>query len=1585
MNSNLFNKSNKKKKLKIALNILNKKLTKKTYKKKDLDEKRFLKFKSIKISLASPNTIKKWANNFNKNIKKFKNNKIFNAKTFNYKTLTPEKGGLFCEQIFGALKTQQRRYKLGYIELICPVVHVWYLKGSISYISLLLNLKKKKLESITYCSKLISGQVKSFDNDLTFDNFNSLIHQKFLYFNYKSNIIWKNYLFNFSKNSDCLVNTKLKNTKLKNFSFLEFSFFWIKFILIYPIFFSSNLNKTPIGLKKNQLKLTNLQLTLTNNLKNATQLYEKKKITFYTLDFPILLFSKNKKLKTYFLNFYDTKKIIVNENPLKHFFIAFPLFFDKKILKYIFFYNQNFLFYKYNLFTQIDFNLSSSMLMVNNNAFNESINNLGYNIYFKKKLSKNLKHFYNFQKKKQLKFNEKGLKKKFQTKIFFSNLFLIKTRKLNNFILKTKLKFIIFFFKQIKLRKKQKLAFNLSKIKNWNINYLFKKSNYYLSFLIKQRLLISINLYLKLKKNNRKDYKKYFYQLFNIKKISFFQTIIIFFIKKNQIIKIKFSQNKKINSLILTKIFYYQPLFSAACFSILSFQKNIKFLNLFKLEFNSNLNKFKSILEFNSDELIYNYIFFIKKTIIETIKDQKPILMQLKFQINNNKKLIKKLNKIIKYNYKIFYFPISLETKFYNINKFLLNFSIGLEPFSNKIVWFNFSTKYLKNYNYKKTISLEKDFFLKKNFNLYDTKHKKLKNPLGNIKFRNFLLEKMISTIKKSLIISKIKKSKFLFKNFSITNNILTKTTNFSTKITLNDNLNLLTSFFSPNIHINKKQGLKHEQKKIIYFILKTFNYKKNLIKKNEFWSLKYNEFFLPAIIYYKESKLKNFGSYKGISIIPLQDFQLSGHAVLLKKNKNFIIIEYHLLNFIKTFISKFYLEVIALSSILPFNLYEFYLNPISNTNIFFNYYTNSSYFLNKKILYLKKKKIIDNLMKNIEDFLLNYQSNFFNKYYIINQNFTWLTIDEWQHFLSYMTQLSIKNDKIIPGYFERGINFSLPLTGGIVIQNLLKNFKFSHHSNNQEMSLLFSKLKKKQNSTIELLILHIQRKIFFLNQKLQYFEEFLKFRLILLKKNKKTFFYFSDDLITETYQKIELLRFLRIRYFRRIKLLRPFVKKNIKPEWMVLNILPVLPPDLRPVVILNDNQMAVSDLNKLYQKVIIRNRRLKRLFTTTLFSTLSPELRYAQRLLQESVDALIENGKADTNSIVTAHNRPLKSLSDLLKGKKGRFRLNLLGKRVDYSGRSVIVSGPSLQFYECGLPKQMALELFQPFLIRYLLLKKVVNNFTKAKKLIQQKSNIIWKILEKVIHNRPILLNRAPTLHRLGIQCFKPRLVQGRAILLHPLVCSAFNADFDGDQMAVHIPLSYQACAEAWKLMWSRNNIRSPATGESIVVPSQDMVLGCYYLTTIDNIKRLNHFSFNYLNLISCKKCQLFTNFEFNKLIFFFSFLKKYEALKSIDINQIKKNNNSFFTNIDQILQLFNQNKLNCHNIIWLKWHLRFELVSRQQFCFEIQINQNGNVVNIYSEYKIYFNYEFNTKNIYIKTTPGRILMNQLLFYLNF
>ena len=391
----------------------------------------------------------------------------------------------------------------------------------------------------------------------------------------------------------------------------------------------------------------------------------------------------------------------------------------------------------------------------------------------------------------------------------------------------------------------------------------------------------------------------------------------------------------------------------------------------------------------------------------------------------------------------------------------------------------------------------------------------------------------------------------------------------------------------------------------------------------------------------------------------------------------------------------------------------------------------------------------------------------------------------------------------------------------------------------------------------------------------------------------------------------------------KRLRIIDNFIATRSDPSWMILSILPVIPPDLRPMVQLDGGRFATSDLNDLYRRVLNRNNRLIR-----LQEILAPEIiiRNEKRMLQESVDALIDNGKRG-KVVVGANNRPLKSLSDIIEGKQGRFRQNLLGKRVDYSGRSVIVVGPELQLNQCGLPREMALELFQPFVIHRLIHQGLVNNIKAAKRLIQKNESIIWNVLEDVIQGHPVLLNRAPTLHRLGIQAFEPILVEGRAIKLHPLVCPAFNADFDGDQMAVHIPLSLEAQAEARLLMLAPYNFLSPATGEPIIMPSQDMVLGCYYLTAENPTQQ-------------------------NKQAYYFS-------------------------NLEDVLLAYNSNKIPLHSYIWV----RFDgVVDSDNNLIEIQKHEDKTELHIFDDRIIRKKETGEILVQYLLTTPGRILLNKVL-----
>ena len=418
-----------------------------------------------------------------------------------------------------------------------------------------------------------------------------------------------------------------------------------------------------------------------------------------------------------------------------------------------------------------------------------------------------------------------------------------------------------------------------------------------------------------------------------------------------------------------------------------------------------------------------------------------------------------------------------------------------------------------------------------------------------------------------------------------------------------------------------------------------------------------------------------------------------------------------------------------------------------------------------------------------------------------------------------------------------------------------------------------------------------------------------------------------EDPLYSESqwFRKWEQQRIYKIREqaIKRIRILENLVGTGSSPAWMILTILPVIPPALRPMIQLEGGRFATSDLNELYRRIITRNNRLLRLLEID-----APQLiiRNEKRLLQEAVDTLIDNGKRGKIAL-SANNRPLKSLSDIIKGKHGRFRQNLLGKRVDYSGRSVIVVGPSLKLNQCGLPYEMAIELFQPFIIRELINQGLASNMKIAKNLIQQSESIIDPVLEKVLKSHPIFLNRAPTLHRLGIQAFEPILVQGRAIKLHPLVCSAFNADFDGDQMAVHIPLSWEAQSECYMLMLAPYNFLSPANGEPIIMPSQDMVLGCYYLT-VNNIKGLF-------------------------------------------------GSNHYFANLDDIILAYNQNKVEIHSEIWIR--MKEENSSESNLLKIVNLNDETSI-EYYQDRQIRKTKAGEVVVQYIRTTTGRAILNYII-----
>nr|YP_007890364.1 RNA polymerase beta' subunit [Ardisia polysticta]YP_010224726.1 RNA polymerase beta' subunit [Ardisia crenata]YP_010286491.1 RNA polymerase beta' subunit [Ardisia crenata var. bicolor]WKV25754.1 RNA polymerase beta' subunit [Ardisia crispa var. amplifolia]AGG36875.1 RNA polymerase beta' subunit [Ardisia polysticta]UDD71796.1 RNA polymerase beta' subunit [Ardisia crenata]UKT59950.1 RNA polymerase beta' subunit [Ardisia crenata var. bicolor]URQ18712.1 RNA polymerase beta' subunit [Ardisia c len=416
----------------------------------------------------------------------------------------------------------------------------------------------------------------------------------------------------------------------------------------------------------------------------------------------------------------------------------------------------------------------------------------------------------------------------------------------------------------------------------------------------------------------------------------------------------------------------------------------------------------------------------------------------------------------------------------------------------------------------------------------------------------------------------------------------------------------------------------------------------------------------------------------------------------------------------------------------------------------------------------------------------------------------------------------------------------------------------------------------------------------------------------------------------------------------RRMELAKHFIRTNIEPQWMVLCLLPVLPPELRPIIQIDGGKLMSSDINELYRRVIYRNNTLTDLLTTSR-STPGELVMCQEKLVQEAVDTLLDNGIRG-QPMRDGHNKVYKSFSDVIEGKEGRFRETLLGKRVDYSGRSVIVVGPSLSLYRCGLPREIAIELFQTFVIRGLIRQHLASNIGVAKSQIREKEPIVWQILQEVMRGHPVLLNRAPTLHRLGIQAFQPILVEGRVICLHPLVCKGFNADFDGDQMAVHVPLSLEAQAEARLLMFSHINLLSPAIGDPISVPTQDMLMGLYILTS-GNRQGISVNRYNPYNRKNYKTERIYENN--------WKYTKEKEPL---------------FCNSYGAIGAYRQKRINFDSPLWLRWRLDQRVISSKEAPVGVHYESLGTYYEIYGHYLIVRSIKKEILYTYIRTTVGHI-----------
>nr|YP_009774522.1 beta' subunit of RNA polymerase [Aphanochaete elegans]QJA13713.1 beta' subunit of RNA polymerase [Aphanochaete elegans] len=753
-------------------------------------------------------------------------------------------------------------------------------------------------------------------------------------------------------------------------------------------------------------------------------------------------------------------------------------------------------------------------------------------------------------------------------------------------------------------------------------------------------------------------------------------------------------------------------------------------------------------------------------------------------------------------------------------------------------------------------------------------------------------------------------------------------------------------------------------------------------------YSLDESEFF------YKKIQFENYNFKKSFQLNCVNQL----HFIQFTKTVNRINGSLAYIKFIWENFNFLFINPFKNNAELPYSKKIFYqIKTISeklNNNSFTE--TGSSSFIKIDLNQIFLLKTIDKnkLTKNIEnktkiaftrseEFKLN---NFlFNNIYCLSHRYSWNNDMELQNFLNYINVPDNPYDISIRIYKHRlmkSLIFREPpaIIGGGLIQKLLTEF------NPNESKKIIQQLNKQIRKVNILLIKsmnhsesrNLRQKRTFLLRRVKYIrnvsykftEDFFKslqnaddlkkipftdsknsdliqknFNSIILSSQSNNKFLENNkersninvsDLLKKSVEQKDLFQNTNFTPYLKINNLKTILKES-RPEWMVLSFLPVLPPDLRPIIQIQ-NQVAASDLNRLYQKVIYRNERLKR-FLKDSASSNSPQMKFAYRLLQEAVDNLIDNGKGKGNIETDNRGRPLKSLTELLKGKKGRFRQNLLGKRVDYSGRSVIVVGPKLRLHECGLPKEMALELFMPFLIQKIFKSGKASTILGAKKIIQNEPHQTWNFLTKVMRENPVLLNRAPTLHRLGFQAFQPKLIRGRAILLHPLVCPAFNADFDGDQMAVHVPITVESKIEAWKIMLARNHLLSAATGEAMLVPSQDMVLGSYYLT-VQNNKLYNELG---------RGQHLFKIYTY------------------------------FFNTIDEVVQAYQCQKIQLHSNIWLKWNHIFETENKGEKILELHLNKNGQYKQIFHQFSRQLNNTGNTKIQYIKTTTGRVLFYSL------
>jgi DNA-directed RNA polymerase beta' subunit len=1715
-------------------------------------------FKLVTISIASPEKIKEWAEKVLPNGKIF--GEVTNANTLHYKTFKPHKGGLFCERIFGPLKDFEcacgiyakpteleskkilehepikrnfcpncdveytwsviRRYELGYIQLVSPVSHIWYLKANPSYLSLLLDFKRSFLESIIYCTESITlenlfknSEVKILDTSPKnlYSIWQKLVEEE-------KNFQTKNFVF--SSQSFLLSKKKL----FKKFLKLQTR---LKIIQIYSKN-QTNLNQTfvfsgqKLLLKQKKFKLMKKEINQNFDLlKNFVSLSYTKQA--------------NGQLQTRQF-FYLNNNPFFEKSTKKHSLIS-KLFYKKFLLKYNFHYS----YYSINNIWFVvntkhlektglqNFNLSPEarraqlklegenkieILQTNQakhrNNFSESkisASNIiklvpldNWNIVksqIKKFFLSNIGNFSFY------------IKRLNQQKYLKNQLFLIHSVKLfylrKNYseILQIKEKFFFRIFEKQMCKNNQKKTELNSEFTQQNVLlkklnllhkkdgllrnlHIFEKTRLNFSFLVFFIPLLFSDI-LTLPYNSKQKLLTILYENF------FEKTAGLTFTKG-----LDFPLAPAVDSLCSPSFFSQsgkkdqQGDFEVAKLSELCEQtclqtKKLNLLNKkWKIQFFENyfkefiyasfMNQYFSHLVSKDDAFLQNnfYSYFLNFKVKNIFLTEKHFSYIIGFKLANK---IKKINSLVSsmnlcfFNYAGRKF--NLYKNFFNPN--FCNFAhlvfLGEETYIEEDQKGSCPQDLNVQPNqYTDLVFLSSDF-LQKNSSL---QYRDIANIIAWQKkknFMNFLGNCFINVLKKPNL-------NLNLDNFSYFLKIQPK----NSKIFL---INSPGSYFSGNHryvhnfgHVASRSEAKPEAKKKKEFFLQ----KQKQIKFKKFLHLlKQKKLFKPFLsgTYTEQKKgcLKN-KAYKspGFSQTKTKLFASKKQA-----RRPFRIVSDETFR-AQVFNRKLEVQSTEKSSKRKISFPASYKLKFLPKSYFLKKFVSSTSGLQNKPQVFNRNSKLNNKVANAKPLIKNqneifvpnfaspvqnphgpsnftpgfakqnsslYNKNFVlkNSLYTISYFYGWSNNRNWKYFFYYNSESPKIEDKSIYYYKNRNLenlggltHFSIPLMeqvepyetslvepiGSTMVLKASDQKDVIHRTNpvRTKGALKFNGLgeKTKQLETFTGASLIQKLLTEFDSYELK---KIMKQHQILIPILNRSIRKLNKSLKKKT-DFIKIQKFLQKRdhIIRRLKFISRISSENTNPNSMILSILPVLPPDLRPILKLQ-NQIAASDLNRLYQRIIYRNERLKK-FLRDPSTSQSFEMKYAQRLLQEAVDNLIENGKGGVKPETNSRGQPLKSLSEILKGKQGRFRQYLLGKRVDYSGRSVIVVGPKLKLSECGLPVRIAMELFLPFLIKKILHYKLAKTVVGAKNFISSNQKVTWNLLNEIMKNHPILLNRAPTLHRLGIQAFMPKLIHGQAILLHPLVCSAFNADFDGDQMAVHVPITVEARTEAWSFLFSRNHLLSAATGEPIILPSQDMVLGCYYLTSENlsfNLKQIyskNQFEF------FLKKFQFMTgldddfrkeNLNLERLSLlqktklnikpsvvqrktkvwdknFSSFLiaSQLKGAESSLAKPVKTSDFSikfhFIQNIkrmcfydwDSVLTAYETNQIELQSIIWLKWNGKVDFSNESFLPVEIKINSFGHSEKICSKCYLNIDSKGNVLSKYIRTTPGKVLINTII-----